>query len=178
MEGIEIKDYVIAAAIVLYGAYLTFKSVHLYFVGQKAKKEFKKTHKGYEEVNQAQLYFYMFVVLCIVGIVMIFISTGKDVKELFYFRVAYLMMVIVCSGMALDSLSKRHAIFDENGFFYEKSYFRFRSISGIDRNKGLMRNMQIHTLDEDKIMISKKMGQIFDERYENWRKRKKNKTDK
>ena len=106
----------------------------------------------------------------------IFLAFFPYVEDnVYYYRLAYSLIALIAVSMGMDTLVKRRVIFDDNGFLYEKAYYRYRSIMNVTRNKGLMKNMEISSTEEKRITISHKMGEAFDVHYDNWKNRKKHK---
>ena len=81
-------------------------------------------------------------------------------------------MAIISAGMALDSIVKRRAIVDDDGFVYEKAHYRFRSILSMDPMKSIIKNIDILTTERQHVVVSKKMGVYLHECFLAWKKNK------
>lgn len=126
-------------------------------------------------VNQYLPYMIFFLGFSVIGIIGIFVME-KNTKDELYVCFALALMAIICAGMALDSIVKRRAIVDDDGFVYEKAHYRFRSILSMDPMKSIIKNIDILTTERQHVVVSKKMGVYLHECFLEWKKRKKNKN--
>lgn len=151
------------------------QNVRLFIANQKVRKEYLETHKdGYTMVNHYTLALILFLSIALIGIVSVFVL-DKHTKNDSYTCVALVMLAIICVGMALDSVVKRRAIVDKDGFVFEKAYYRYRSILSMNPMKSMIKNVDILTVEQQHVIVSKKMGAYLQDCYQKWKKRKKNK---
>lgn len=173
MKGLQTMDVIIGVIVVAYGIYMLYRSVSQLLKNEKIRKEYKETHKNYEEMNVYRIYVAISVVLFVLGV---YLAIDPHVEEnVFYYHLTYAMIAIVALSMGLDTIVKRRIIFDANGFLYEKAYYRYRNVIAVHKDHGVMKNTQIKTMDEERITVSRKMGEMFDQHYSAWKQRKKKK---
>ena len=116
MSKFDTMDYIICAAVLCYGIYLTVQNVRLFLANEKVRKEYLNKHKdGYTMVNQYLPYMIFFLGFSVIGIIGIFVME-KNTKDELYVCFALALMAIISAGMALDSIVKRRAIVDDDGF--------------------------------------------------------------
>lgn len=173
MDTIFTMETFISVVMIGYGIWMLFRSAQQLRTNIKLRNEYKNSHKDYEEVNVYTGFLIFFAIMMAAGIFLAFFPYVED--NVYYYRLAYSLIALIAVSMVMDTLVKRRVIFDDNGFLYEKAYYRYRSIMNVTRNKGLMKNMEISSTEEKRITISHKMGEAFDVHYDNWKNRKKHK---
>lgn len=173
MKDLLNMDTVIGVIVIGYGLYLIYRSASQLMKNIRLRKDYKEKHKDYEEVNVYAIYVGLAAVMFVIGI---FFAIDPHVeKNEFYYRLTYTMVAMIAVAMGMDTIVKRRIIFDTTGFVYETAYYRYRNVIAVHKNKGIMKNMEIKTMEEDKIAVSRKMGEIFDQHYTAWKQRKKKK---
>lgn len=174
MKNFETMDYVIIIAVLCYGIYLTVQNARLLYKNIRIRKEYLETHKDYTMVNQYIPYALFFSMIAVVGVVGAIVGP-KDTKEDWYVCFALVLMLIIATGMVFDSIVKRRAIVDKDGFVYEKMYYRYRGIISMNPMKSIIKNIDILTVEKQHIVVSKKMGTYLHDCFLEWKNRKKKK---
>lgn len=176
MSEFDTMDYILSIAVLCYGVYLTAQNLRLFLNNQKVRKEYLKTTKNdYVMVNQYMTFLLIFGAVAVIGIVAIFFAE-KTTKNDIYTCVGLLAVSIVAAGMMFDTIVKRRVIVDKDGFVFEKAYYRFRSIVAINMAKSMFKNRDILTVDQQHVIVSRKMGELLEEKLKEWKNRKKKKN--
>ena len=86
-------------------------------------------------VNQ-QMLLCTILSFCILTLVIMFLLGDKmtaDVQELYWYRVAYISLILIFVGLIFDGLSKRRMILSHDAFQVDEGTFRFRSIVNFEQ---------------------------------------------
>lgn len=164
---------VIIVAIVLYGLYNLWKVAKIYKIHMANKKEFLKKAKGkYDKQQDYTVWVAVYVLVCVGAFVMMILNiVGKD----YVMASAFFFMGVFCISFVLDALMTRQALFDEDGFFYEKKYYRYRSVLKLEPRRSLISSYDMYLTGGESIRISHKMGLYLEDKRKEFKKSKKNK---
>lgn len=165
--------------IIGYMVYLFWKNVQNFMKCQKARTEFIRLHKKDELVFvNHQLILCVILSLCIAVLVIMFMLGDKmttDIQELYWYRVAYISLILIFVGLIFDGLSKRRMILSHDGFQVDEGTFRFRSIVNFEQRGTFFRVVRVLFNDGKKVIVSRRMGMQLSDAYDVWKARKKTK---
>lgn len=168
--------YVQATIIVLllaYGLYTFVKVLKVFLKHVQLKKEYIQKHKGRYTYQQD---FYIWAVVYSIVTVLGFVTAVTEAMEQDYMMAAgFFFMGCFCATFVMDSIMKRQAFFDEDGFFFELKHYRYRSVARLEPRKGLIKSYDLFLISQDSIRISKAMGDMLEEKRKEYRKNKKEK---
>ncbi len=172
MNEMKTMDYILSIIVLAYGLYLTIQNIKVFVANQKARKEYLAQSKDqYQMINQYYPFAALFTVLSIASLVVAIIG-DKTSKNDVYTCMALVVISMIAFGMVLVAIVKRRAIIDKNGFVYEDAYHRFRSILSMEPKKSIFKNIDILTAQKEHIIVTKKMGDILQAGYQEWKHRK------
>lgn len=156
-------DVIFIVLIIAYGIYLMYKFIKDYIAHIKLKKEFLETHKKIEAYKGYNKLILIYLLIIIGMIVLPFILKVNFVKHFdLMSKVAYLFILLFIVSLILDTLITRQAYFSEDGFFFEKTFYRYKSVKEIIPSKmPIFSPYSIQFLDGTKMKISKEMGEIL-----------------
>lgn len=146
-----------------YTGYTTIQSILLFLRHQKAKQGIEEM----ELMHDSYLWPILSSCLSIVSFVTLFF-----VKEGYYFQLAYGCLSIVFLGLAFETLVRKRIWFGEDGFFYVDKVVRYRSVLSYELRTGMIRNIRILLASQEKLEVSKKMGQAIQAHQKEWKKEK------
>ena len=98
-----------------------------------------------------------------------------DIQELYWYRVAYISLILIFVGLIFDGLSKRRMILSHDAFQVDEGTFRFRSIVNFEQRGTFFRVVRVLMNDGQKVVVSRKMGMQLSDAYDAWKARKKTK---
>lgn len=174
MSGLTNNIYfqvVIIIAIILYGLYNLFKVARIYMEHLKTKKEYLAKVKGKYSVQQDYtVWVIVYSIVCIGSVVMLGINIiGKD----YVMAAAFFFLGVFCLSFVLDAIMTRQALFDEDGFFYEKKHYRYRSVLKVQLRNSFISSYDMIITGGESIRISKKMGDELNNKLKEYKNRKK-----
>lgn len=169
----------VTVVIIGYMVYLFWKNVQNFMKCQQARADFIRLHKKDELVfvNQ-QMLLCTILSFCILTLVIMFLLGDKmtaDVQELYWYRVAYISLILIFVGLIFDGLSKRRMILSHDAFQVDEGTFRFRSIVNFEQRGTFFRVVRVLMNDGQKVVVSRKMGMQLSDAYDAWKARKKTK---
>ncbi len=172
MNEMQTMDYILSIIVLGYGLYLTIQNIRMFIANQKARRDYlAQTKNQYQMVNQYYPFAALFAVLSLAGIVTA-IMADKTTKNDVYTCLALIVISLVAFGMVLVSVVKRRAIVDKNGFVYEDTYHRYRSVLSMEPKKSMFKNIDILTAQKEHIIVTKKMGDVLKAGFQEWKHRK------
>lgn len=174
MAGLTDNIYfqvVIIIFIILYGLYNLWKVVKVYRVHLAEKKEFITKTKGkYEKQQDYTAWVIIYALVCVGAFgMMVYNMIAKD----YLMSAAYFFMGVFCISFVLDALMTRQALFEEEGFFYEKKHYRYRSVTKVVPRKSLISSYDMYLTGGESVRISRKMGDKLQDKMKEFKKRKK-----
>lgn len=172
MNEMQTMDYILSIIVLGYGLYLTIQNIKVFIANQKARQDYLAQNKSeYQTVNQYYPFAILFTVLSLTSLV-IAIVADKTTKNDAYTCMALIVISMIAFGMVLVSIVKRRAIVDKNGFVYEASYHRYRSVLSMEPKKSVFKNIDILTSQKEHIIVTKKMGDVLQAGFQEWKHRK------
>ncbi len=169
------NDYfslILIVIIIAYALYNLYKVGKVFNEHMNSKKAFITKSKGkYDTQQDYTLWVAIFVVILVVSIVMM--AKNMMAKE-YLTTAAFLFLFIFCISLIMDALITRQALFDEDGFFYETKYYRFRTISDLKPRSSLMPSYDMYLSTGSSVRISRKMGDRLEKELKAYKQRKKN----
>lgn len=172
MNEMQMMDYILSIIVLGYGLYLTFQNIRVFIKNENARRDYlAQTKNGYQMVNQYYPFAALFAALSLAGIVTVIIA-DKSTKNDIYTCLALIVISLIAFGMVLVSIVKRRAIVDKNGFVYESDYHRFRSVLSMEPKKSVFKNIDILTAQKEHIIVTKKMGDVLQAGFQEWKHRK------
>lgn len=163
----------IIVILLAYGFYSFGKVFKVYMTHTKAKKEYMNKNKGkYEYVQDFYIWAIVYSVVSILG----FIVAIIDLMNQDYMMAAgFCFMGCFCATFVMDSIMKRQTFFDKEGFFFEATYYRYRSVVKMEPRKSVIPSYDMFLTGMESIRISRAMGDKLEEKRKEYRQNKKNK---
>lgn len=166
-------QWTIIVLLIGYGIYSFVKVLRVYLDHLHKKKEYMESYKGKYTYQQD---FYIWAIVYSIVTILGFVVAVMDVISQDYMMAAgFFFMGCFCATFVMDSIMKRQAFFDEDGFFFENTHYRYRSVVRLEARKSLIKSYDLFLISQDSIRISKAMGDMLEERRKEHRKNKKNK---
>ncbi|NBK99413.1 MAG: hypothetical protein EOM50_15605 [Erysipelotrichia bacterium] len=164
---------VLIIAIVAYGLYNLIKVAKIFKVHLKTKQAFLEKAKGkYEKQQDYTAWVVVYAIICVGAFVMMVVNLiGKD----YMMAAAFFSLGVFCISFVMDALITRQAWFDEDGFFYEKKYYRYRSVNKVVLRTSLIASYDMYLTAGESVRISKKMGEMLNAKLKEHKLKKKNK---
>lgn len=161
---------VIMIAIIAYAVYNLWKVTRTYIKHIKAKKEFSERSKKYSKQQDYTIWVVVYAAVCIGAFVMMIIDIiDKD----YVMASAFFFMGTFCISFVMDALMTRQSLFDEDGFFFEIKYYRYRSVMKLEPRRSLIASYDMYLTGGESIRISRKMGDELQKRLKMYKNRKK-----
>lgn len=161
---------IIIVGLIGYALFCLYKSVKTYRNHLKLKKEYQEKYKGRYEYQQ-DFYIWAIVYGCVS--VLAFVMCVIDIigKE-YTLAAGFFFMGVFCFCFVLDVITKRQSFFDEDGFFFENKHYRYRSVIRLEPRKSLISSYDL-MLTKETIRISRKMGDVLEEKRKEYKRNKK-----
>lgn len=173
MEDNVFVQGTIIVILIAYGIYSFVKVLKVFLEHSRLKKEYMTKKKGKYDYQQD---FYIWAIVYSIVTVMAFVIAFMDITKQDYMMAAgFSFMGFFCATFVMDSVMKRQALFDEEGFFFEKTYYRYRSVTKLEPRKSLIPSYDMFLTGQESIRISRAMGDMLEEKRKEYRQRKKNK---
>lgn len=162
---------VIIIAIILYGLYNLWKVAKIYKIHLEEKNKFLiKAKNKYEKQQDYTGWVIGYTIVCVGAFAMMVVNIiGND----YMMASAFFFMGVFCVSFVMDAFMTRQALFDEDGFFYEKKYYRYRSVTKLMPRRSLISSYDMYLTGGESIRISRKMGDVLDNKLKEYKKRKK-----
>lgn len=169
----EIIRMLALAAIVVYGVYLVYGSIRKFIVCSKARKQhLLEKRKNTELIRDYAIWVLAYGIVVAIAIFGIVYEVNHKQDLLMIAAYGFLIMYIL--SFYIEFITRRIIIFDDDGFFYEETYYRYRSINGVDPVKGIIKRYEIRlTTSADKLQIPHKFGELVKEHFNAYRKKRK-----
>ena len=160
--------------IVGYGLFCLIKVGRVFLQHTKLKKEYIEKNKGNYVYQQD---FYVWAIVYSFVAIMAFALCVYDIVQVkdYTMAAAFAFMGMFCATFVMDAIMKRQAFFDEDGFFYELKYYRYRSVMRLEPRKSLIQSYDLFLTGENSIRISRKMGDVLEAQRKLHKKNKKTK---
>ena len=123
----------------VYCVYYLYNALKLLFDNEKARKQFKETHKE-DEIQEVKDYTIWVVVELIGVIYCIFtaITLNKDIEQVNWFRLAFGVVAVILLGQIILNITKRRILIAPDGFAYEGDVTRYQSILSMNPKRHLI----------------------------------------
>ena len=142
---------------------------------KKEFENFKNSHKHYETVVDGGYWVWIIVAMAVVAFVFMFMApTLAKNGQTYYYYLAYGCIGLIFLGLAIDSYVRRRIYFTEDGFFFDDTYYRYRMLANFEFKNGVItHNCTVLMSNRDKIVVTKKMGELLQEKQKAFKKAKK-----
>lgn len=169
----KIINLLLVALIVVYGVFLVFDSIKKFVECTKARRAYVKEHKHQvEPIRDFALWMIGYLLIACFGALGIFLELRNN-KDIFVLS-AYGFLIVYIFSFLLELITRRTIIFDDEGFFYEKTYYRYRSVNGVDVAKGIIKRYDIRlTTTSDKFQMPAKLAEMLKDHLVVYRKKRK-----
>ncbi len=171
--------YILVIGFAIYTVYYLWKVFQFLKGNLEARKKYKEQY-GMEEtqtVNQFWIWtalFSVFIIYCIYSA----LTIRPDMEQAEWFRMAFLFVGLILFGQMLVTIVKRSALIGPDAFVVEDKVIAWKSVLNMDpKKKGFQRIVELQTT-QGKFVLSREMGLVMHEAYENWRKARKEKKRK
>ncbi len=165
---------IIIILIIGYGLFCLIKVGRVYLQHSKLKKEYIEKNRG-KYVYQQDFYIWA-IVYSLVSVIAFALAIYDVTNQKDYtMAAAFAFMGMFCVTFVMDAIMKRQAFFDEDGFFYELKYYRYRSVVRLEPRKSIIQSYDLFLSGDTSIRISRKMGDVLEEKRKEYKKNKKNK---
>lgn len=170
-------DLLITIGIILFGIYELYKGIKQYVVHIKAKKEYMNNHQqNYETYKQYTLWAGGYGIAAIATFITAIYRIVVDVDYLY--GAGFAMIGACAIGFMLDAIVKRSAWFYEDGFFFESTFHRYRTIAKVAPRNGLFPSYDVTITNSPSMVVTKVMGELLQKKIkENKRNKKKRSGD-
>lgn len=166
-----VLDWIIVVLIIAFGGYELYRGIKQYLEHRKEKMAYVDNHKHYEYFEEYRKWFGIYLAATLVSVVLgiYYMVTTDD----FVYAIGFLVLAACAFGFALDTLVKRRAWFYEEGFFYEKRYYRYRSVASVKRTPKWVASYDVAFNNAPSMVMTKKMGDKLQEKMKEHKKNKK-----
>ena len=165
----------IVVAIIAYGLFVVFTNVKKHIACNQAKKIFMQGNKHPHEIISDYI---PWIIACVLIMVLIGIAVVYEIQNKgdMVTLAAYGFVILWVLSLISELMVRRTIIFNEDGFFYEKTFHRFRSINAATPMGGVFGRYEIRlTTTSEKIQLPKKFGTILKERLDTYQQKRKKK---
>lgn len=170
---VSVMDIVFVIAILGFGLFVVMNSIKKFMVGNKARNEYlSEKVKQREVVQNSPLWVIIYIGVALLGVVGSFFEV-RGPRDWFMFA-AYIFLVLYAISFFFEYGVKKMIIFDEDGFFFEHSYYRYRNVNGVEITKGIFKRQEVRfTKDLEPLRLPAKFGTLLKEKIQLYRKRRK-----
>ncbi|OCN05862.1 hypothetical protein A4S06_07415 [Erysipelotrichaceae bacterium MTC7] len=154
-----------------FGGYMLYKSINRFAKHKQAKNEYLEGHEKANKAmhNDAALWSLMsiaIIAMAIVGILME-VNGNMDVVTM----AAYMFVIFWGTSLLFDVFIRRNIIFDDNGYFYDTEYTKYRSVISVIPHQGLMPRYDVSLTNGKEVSMPRKYGKILEEKAKNKKKK-------
>ena len=166
---------IVGVILVGYMAFIFYQSLKGGIAYKKEFENFKNSHKHYETVVDGGYWVWIIVAMAVVAFVFMFMApTLAKNGQTYYYYLAYGCIGLIFLGLAIDSYVRRCIYFTEDGFFFDDTYYRYRMLANFEFKNGVItHNCTVLMSNRDKIVVTKKMGELLQEKQKAFKKAKK-----
>lgn len=173
MDSIYVKTF-LAFIIGLYGIYLLYASIKRFLVCSKARTEY--VNDNTRNPNKVKKMPIPTIALCVfmvlLGVFGIVVSAQGSNDALTF--VAYVFLITYAISLGFEGTYKNTIYFDDDGFFYEDTFYRFRNVNGIDFVEGFRKRSEVRlTTTSDKLPLPYNFALTLKEELLQYRKKRK-----
>lgn len=165
----------IVVVIIGYGLFMVYTNLKKFIECNKAKKEFLEGNKNHPEIVSDYI---PWIIGCVLIAVLVGIAVVYEVqnKGEAVTLAAYGFVTLWVLSLTTEFVVRRTIIFTEDGFFYEKTFHRFRSVNGTTPTGGMFGRYEVRlTTTSEKMQLPKKFGVILKERLDAYQQKRKKK---
>ncbi|MEF2608077.1 MAG: hypothetical protein U0M88_00365 [Faecalicoccus sp.] len=170
-----VLSVVVTLVLIGFGIYELYNGIKQLVIHHKNKQEYMENHaKKYEFFEEYKLWFAIYVLVAVA-------SFATACYQMFakndgMYAIGFWVLCACCISFALDCLVKRRAWFYEDGFFYEKKYYRYRSVINVSKTNKLRPGFNVSFSKDPSMIVTRKMAlkikEKMQEAKENKKKRK------
>lgn len=168
-----IIEICIAGIVIVYFGYGTIKTIRQYRNYKKESEKYLENHKDAELYRRPQIFTILVVCLAIACVVLAIMAGRMVDKQVGYYRIAYIGIAILFTGIAFESVMKRQVYFTQEGFFMDGKSFRYRMVEDFKIRKGMIKNVKIHFADGKEMEVPRKIGYEIERRFQVWKENRK-----
>ena len=163
---------VVGVILVGYMAFIFYQSLKGGIAYKKEFENFKNSHKHYETVVDGGYWVWIMVAMAVLAFVLMFMAPKLAQNDQTYYY--YLAYGLVFLGLAIDSYTHRRVYLTEEGFFFEDTYYRYRMVANFEFKNGIIaHNCSVLMSNRDKIVVTKKIGELLQTKQKEFKKAKK-----
>lgn len=171
MNG-EVLSIVVFLALFGFGIYEMYRGVKQLMEHNKNRKEYMENHnKPYDFFEEYKLWFTIYSGVAVFSIGAC-IYQAVNYQDWMY-AMGFLVLAACCVSFAMDCLVKRRAWFYEEGFFYEKKFYRYRSVARVSKTTGFKPGYDVNFMKDPSMIVTKKMALEIQKRMEAYKANKK-----
>lgn len=161
---------------------LALAALYAFYAGAKKYTDFKKESKTFMQAHpKAEMksfsnwLFWLEAAGGLLGFVLALIlpSAASTAEEAWSTRILYIVLGLMMFAMALDTYVHHRVIIGEDGFFYEGTYTRFRSILKLEPSTGFFKPCQVTVTNSEVLVLHKEVGVAVENAYKEWKAAKK-----
>ena len=164
-------DILIGVIIIAYGLYNLYRAIKDFREHLKAKQEYLAKTKDFEYMQDYWKWMALYGALVVLAVYMGYSSyQSGDYLE----AIAYIFILIFGFALCLMSIVSRQIWFDKDGFFYEKTYYHYKSVMEVRKSDSFFPKYEFVVHGSDPIRVSKSMKEKMEEKVGKYRSAKKN----
>lgn len=167
----DILSIVIVCVLIGFGIYELYRGTKEWIEHKKAREAFLEANKKLEEYHEEyKLWLAFYIVLAVIGVVgaVYQIAVQQDLT----YSLGFVVLTCICISFSLDCLVKRRAWFYDDGFFYEKKYYRYKSVSYVDKKRGFRAGYDVAFFKDPSMVVTSSMAEKIKDRMKNSKKKK------
>ena len=169
---------IVGVILVGYMAFIFYQSLKGGIAYKKQFENFKNSHKHYETVVDGAYWVWVMVAMAVLAFILMLMAPklAKD-GQIYYYYLAYGCIGLVFLGLSIDSYTHRRIYLTEEGFFFDDTYYRYRMIANYEFKNGIVtRNCTVLMSNRDKIVVTKKIGELLQTKQKEFKKAKKERS--
>lgn len=168
----EVLSVVVTLVLIGFGIYELYNGIKELILHRKNRVEYMENHpKHYEFFEEYKLWFALYVVVAIASFAAA--CYQMFVKDDGMYAIGFWVLCACCISFGLDCLVKRRAWFYEEGFFYEKKYYRYRSIVSVSKTNKMRPGFTVSFAKDPSMIVTRKMAEQIKNRMQAFKAQKK-----
>lgn len=169
-------QWIIAVLLVGYSGYNSVKSIQLYYRFKRQWVEFHDRYKKAEISDHSKWFVLGSGFFAVLSLILCFL-TGNVIRveadQLFYYRMAYIVLCIIFIGQAFETYVRRRIWFTEDGLWYVDTYYRYRMITNYEVNAGMFRTVSVYFGNKGEVKLPNNMAVAIQQHEKAWKAAKK-----
>lgn len=168
----QVLSVVVTLVLIGFGVYELYSGIRQLILHHKNRTEYVENHpKNYTFFGEYKLWlaFYIVVALGSFAAACYQMFVEKDG----IYAIGFWVLCACCISFGMDCLVKRRAWFYEEGFFYEKKYYRYRSIVSISKVSRMRPGFTVSFAKDPSMIVTRKMAVQIKDRMQAFKSHKK-----